>query len=138
MVNIFTQNDYVIFVALEINEQGEFVPSSAVMNNLLSPWNMGVTCDASQVVISQEAVDLLKKIPRGRDGLGDISVFKSNRGVAFGWLGSPIHVMNPNEDLVTCRDTDFSLVETSEEGHKLHEKIEAVIKGKIQSLDRKD
>lgn len=60
--------------------------------------NIGCVCDASQVEISKEAFDLLLTIPRGRDSLGDIDVFKANDGmVIFAWLGGYLKVLDPKK-----------------------------------------
>ena len=39
--------------------------------------NLGCVIDAASVEIQKEALDLLLKIPKGRDGLGDFDVLKT-------------------------------------------------------------
>lgn len=71
--------------------------------------NIGCVCDASKVQISKEALELLKKIPRGRDGLGEIDVFGSGDKKIFGWMGGFLRVFKPSE-IETSRDYDPSIL----------------------------
>lgn len=72
--------------------------------------NLGCVCDASKVKISKEALEALKTIPKGNDGLGEIDVFKDNSGrVIFGWLGGYLKAFKP-ENAETSRDYNPSLL----------------------------
>jgi hypothetical protein len=48
---------------------------------------LGCICDASKVKISKEALDVLKTIPKGHDGLGEIDTYQSGDKILFMWLG---------------------------------------------------
>ena len=75
--------------------------------------NIGCVLNAASAEISQEALDVLKSIPRGRDGLGDIDVFKADDGrVIIGWLGGYKKVVT--KDSETSRDYNPSLLQATE------------------------
>lgn len=76
--------------------------------------SLGCVCDADKVKISKEALEALKKIPQGNDGLGEIDVFKSGDKTIFGWLGGYIKAFNPN-NIETSRDYDPNLLKSSED-----------------------
>jgi hypothetical protein len=46
--------------------------------------------------ISKEALDLLEKIERSHDDIGDVDWFDSVHGKCFAWLGSPKRFVNPD------------------------------------------
>lgn len=76
--------------------------------------NLGCICDASKVQISHDALDALRKIRKGKDGLGEIEVFYGTDTVIFGWLGGYLKAFKP-EEIETSRDYDPSLL-TSVDG----------------------
>jgi hypothetical protein len=76
--------------------------------------NLGCVCDASKVKISKEALDALKTIPKGHDGLGEIDVFKSGDMIVFSWLGGYLKAFKPNE-IETSRDYNPNLLTHSED-----------------------
>lgn len=76
--------------------------------------NLGCVCDASKIKISKEALELLKTISRGHDGLGDIDVFKAGDKVIFGWLGGYLKAFKPNQ-IEASRDYNPKLLSASEE-----------------------
>jgi len=55
--------------------------------------------------VSEEAIELLKKIPIGRDSIGDVDWFESSaQGDVFGWLGGPKTIKGPDlKELETAR-----------------------------------
>lgn len=70
------------------------------------PGNMGyVVSDIGYVAISKEAHKALSEVKRGRDCIGDLSVFKLGNGLhAFATFGGQCAIFDKNE-AVTCRDT---------------------------------
>lgn len=87
--------------------------------------NLGCVLDASKVLISPEALELLKKIPKGHDGLGEIDVFPSGDKVIFGWLGGYMKAFLP-EEIETSREYDPSLLKATEGVETPKEFIEMV------------
>jgi hypothetical protein len=76
--------------------------------------NIGCVVDGSMIEISPDALEVLKQIPRGHDGLGDIDCFGSNDGkVVFGWLGGYMKAFSPNE-IETSRDYNPGLLTATE------------------------
>ena len=75
--------------------------------------NLGCVVDASQVEISKDALDLLKTIPRGHDGLGEIESFKAGDKNVFGWLGGYMKAFRP-ADIETSRDYNPSILTATE------------------------
>lgn len=60
-----------------------------MLNDPTAAGQMGFICDASQVQMSQEALDLLSKIPLSRDCIGDIMAYPAGKKFILGWLGGP-------------------------------------------------
>lgn len=87
--------------------------------------NLGCVCDASKVQISKEALDALKSIPRGHDGLGEIDIFQSGDKVIFGWLGGYLKAFKP-ENIETSIDYNPSLLKHSDDVEIPKEFIEFV------------
>ena len=52
---------------------------------------------ARNVGISAEALELLRKVRRGHDDLGDIDWFRTGTKAAFCWLGGPYRIVDPNK-----------------------------------------
>ena len=60
--------------------------------------NIGCVADAANVEFSQDAIDLLKKVKRSSDDIGDVDVFKAGDGVVvFGWLGGYMKAFKPED-----------------------------------------
>lgn len=55
--------------------------------------------DVTHVKFSQEAIELLKKIPIGTDPIGDVTVYKAGNMVLFGFSGVPLRVMGKNRPI---------------------------------------
>lgn len=85
-----------------------------------TPGNLGqVVCKTREHLgVSSEALELLRTIKPGRDGLGEVMWFKTNDGHhAFGWLGGCYLALDVT-DIVTSRDyvvpeSDFVLIENT-------------------------
>jgi len=65
--------------------------------------------------VSREALELMRKIKRGRDGVGDIDWFKMNDGsCSFSWWGWLYRVMTPTDSVsargFTIRDRDCVII----------------------------
>ena len=72
--------------------------------------NLGVVCDSKGVEISEEALELLNRVDRGHDSLGEVDVFKANDGViVFSWLGGYKKAFRP-EEIEGSRDTNMGLL----------------------------
>jgi len=75
--------------------------------------NLGCVLEAQGIDISPEALELLKSIPRGRDGLGEVDVFQAGDKIIFGWLGGYMKAILP-EQCETSRDYNPSLLNSTE------------------------
>lgn len=65
--------------------------AEGLLNDPTKPGQLGFVCDAAFVDISPEALELLKKVPKSGDDIGDVDVFNTNDGkVIFSWLGGPL------------------------------------------------
>ncbi len=96
------------FIGIQSNENSDALIAKPGNGNL------GCVCDASKVKISQEALDVLKTIPRGRDGLGEIDVFKSGDMITIGWIGGYLKAFKPS-DIETSRDYDPNLLSADDD-----------------------
>ncbi len=72
-----------------VNDKGNI---GSVISN--TPKNLG---------ISEEALELMQKVKRGSDGIGDIDWFKTNKHeYVFSWIGGLYRILDPS-DSVTAR-----------------------------------
>ena len=72
--------------------------------------NLGCVCDASKVKISQDAIELLKTVPKGIDDIGDIDVFKADDNrIIISWFGGYLKVIDPKSS-VAARNTNIYLL----------------------------
>ena len=72
--------------------------AEGLINDPTQPGQLGFVVDADQVEIQPEALELLKKVKRSGDDIGDVDVFSADGGkVVFAWLGGPMRAMDPNE-----------------------------------------
>ena len=89
------------------------VSAEGLLNNPTQKGQLGFVLDASFVDISPEALELLKKIPKSGDCIGDVDVFKAADGmVVFCWLGGPLAMINPSS-AEGSRSYDASLLKAS-------------------------
>lgn len=99
---VFTHKNY-IGISSDLEAEG-------LVNNPANPGELGFVVDAEFVDIQPEALELLKKIPKSRDAIGDIDVFKaSDDKVIFSWMGGPLNAFNIDE-AEGSRDYDPSLL----------------------------
>jgi hypothetical protein len=70
-----------------------------VVTNLDKPGNLGqvIMDTARNLGVSAEALELLKKVRRGHDDLGDIDWFRAGDSAAFGWLGGIYRIADPEQ-----------------------------------------
>ena len=72
--------------------------------------NLGCVIDAASVEIQKEALDLLLKIRKGHDDLGDFDVFQADdKKIIISWLGGYLKVFIPNKT-ETSRDYNPKLL----------------------------
>jgi hypothetical protein len=103
--------------------------AKGLLNDPIKPSQLGFVLDASFVDISSEALELLKKIPRSSDDVGEIDVYKNSSGrIIFSWLGGPLKMCKP-ENITSSNSYDPELLKSSQKEVKIDEKfIEAVDK----------
>jgi len=73
------------------------VGAEGLLNKPKDPGQLGFVVDAEYVDIQPEALELLKKIPKSCDDIGDVDVFKSENGIVFSWLGGPRTALKPDK-----------------------------------------
>ena len=70
--------------------------AEGLFNDPESGGQLGFVVDAAFCDISPEAIDILKKIPKSHDDIGDVDVFKAEDGrVIFAWIGGPQSGIDP-------------------------------------------
>jgi len=71
------------------------------VNDPTQPGTLGPVVALDQLEITQEALDLLKTIPKREDSVGDVMAWSTSAdaslppAIVFGWLGGPLHMLNP-------------------------------------------
>lgn len=71
------------FIGIESSFEAE-----GLLNDPSQQNQLGFVVDADFCDIQPEALELLKKIPKSQDDIGDVDVFKAEDGkVIFSWLG---------------------------------------------------
>jgi hypothetical protein len=63
--------------------------AEGLLNDPTKPGQLGFVCDASKVRVSQEALDLICKVPKSRDAIGDVMAYSAGEKFIFGWMGGP-------------------------------------------------
>lgn len=84
--------------------------AEGLLNKPQTPGQMGFVVKAEFVEMPQEALDLLKKVKKSRDCIGDVDVFDSSQGVIFSWMGGQARVICIEEDKAS-RDFNPDLLE---------------------------
>jgi len=88
--------------------------AEGLLNDPTQPGQLGFVVDADQVEIQPEALELLKKVKRSGDDIGDVDVFSADGGkVIFAWLGGPMRAMDHNE-VEGSSSYDASLLKATE------------------------
>ncbi len=77
--------------------------------------NFGCVVDADKAEISTEALELLKKVKRGRSSLGDIDVFQADdKMIILGWIGGYLNAFKPS-DVEGSREYKPELLKATED-----------------------
>ena len=72
--------------------------SPALLNNPLSPSQLYVL-NADECQFNQEALDILSKVKRGNNDIGDIDLFKTDEGKKIiSWLGGPLALISSQSE----------------------------------------
>lgn len=103
-VEVFAYKNFVIFAPSTPEEGKQWWPTT-------DDGRMGcVVGDSKKALrISQEALDLLNRIPAGRDCIGDIDWFKcDNNQYAFSWFGGIYRVID-TRDMGVCGARDYRI-----------------------------
>lgn len=69
---------------------------TVTINDPTSAGQLGVIVDGSEVILTQAAFDVLKKIKTSRDAIGDIMVWKAGQRTCVGWLGGRLGSISPD------------------------------------------
>lgn len=73
--------------------------AEGLLNDPSKPGQLGFVVDADFCDIQPEAIELLKKIPKSGDDIGDVDVFKAGEKVIFAWLGPMLRVLDLNREI---------------------------------------
>ena len=84
--------------------------SIGLLNKPGEPGQLGFVMDAKEVFFSLEAIELLKKVKRSRDAIGDVDVFQSDSRVVFAFLGGPLCMYDATQ-IEGSRSHDAGLLE---------------------------
>lgn len=81
------------------------------INDPTQPGQLGCIVDLKYVVISREALDVLKKVKKSHDAIGDVMCWQCDDGMqCFGWMGGMKYLLHTNAD--ADRDYNPSLLES--------------------------
>lgn len=85
-------------LVLELRVDKSIPNEVKVVMNQDKPGNLGqVIMDTTRNLgVSADALELLKKVRRGHYDIGDIDWFRAGDSAAFGWLGSPYRIVDPD------------------------------------------
>lgn len=110
MKEIYTK--VTLYKDIIVVEHQKNVSDEIVVTPYDRPGNMGyVVSDIGHVAISKEAHQALSEVKRGRDCIGDLSVFPLSNGLyAFATFGGQCAIFDKNE-AETCRDTKVPPIE---------------------------
>jgi hypothetical protein len=101
------------------------VKAEGLLNNPSQPGQLGFVVDANSVDIQPEALELLNKIKKGHDSLGDIDVFSAGDKVVFSWLGGPLSLIDP-KSATGSRDYNTSTLKSNSSVKPTEDFIKAV------------
>lgn len=67
-----------------------------LLNDPTAPGQLGFVLDAKEVEASEEALEVLRKVKRSGDDIGEVDVYRQDNGkVILSWLGGPRRPINP-------------------------------------------
>lgn len=99
--------------------------TDAMINDPTQPGQMGFIVDANKCQITQGAIDVLKKVKKSRDAIGDVMCWQAGDKVCFGWMGGPLYLAH-SDDIEADRDYDPSLLIACEDFEIEQEFIDAI------------
>jgi hypothetical protein len=65
------------------------------VNDPAKPGQLGCIVDGKDIIISAEALALLKQVKKSHDAIGDVMCWKAGEKICFGWLGGPKKLVVP-------------------------------------------
>jgi hypothetical protein len=83
------------------------VKAEGLLNDPMKPGQLGFVLDAAYVDVQPAALELLKKVKKSGDDIGEIDVYKSPDKTYFCWLGGPLKVSDP------CKITGSNVYDAS-------------------------
>jgi hypothetical protein len=90
------------------------VTAEGLLNKPLDKGQLGFVIDITFVDISPEALNLLKKVKRSMDDIGDIDIIKSRDVVNLLWLGGPLKMFQPETVTGSSRYDATLITETKD------------------------
>jgi hypothetical protein len=88
--------------------------AEGLLNKPDQPGQLGFVVDAAFVDISPEALEILKKIPRSGDDIGEVDVFGDDKGkVIFCWLGGNMKVFSLSDKVDGSSTYDATLLKAN-------------------------
>lgn len=88
--------------------------------------NLGCVVESKFVRCTKEALELLQKVKRGRDAIGDVMIFGEPKKFTVGWLGGPWTMIDP-EEAESDRDYNPSLLSTNIEEMEAPEEFKKAV-----------
>jgi len=80
-------------------EEGEMLKreqlSDALINNPLESGQLGFVMELDKCRFNHEAIEVLKKVSKSNDDLGEVDIFSSVDGPTIGWLGGVLTLIGP-------------------------------------------
>lgn len=73
--------------------------AEGLLNDPSKPGQLGFVVDADFCDFQPEAIELLKKVPKSRDDIGDVDVFKAGEKVIFAWLGHSHKILDLDREI---------------------------------------
>ena len=73
--------------------------AEGLINNPAGDGQLGFVVDAAFVDIHPDALEILKKIPKSHDDIGDVDVFRAGPHIVFAWLGGNLKVLDLKQDI---------------------------------------
>lgn len=86
--------------------------AKGLLNNPLALGQCGFVVDAKYVDVSPEALELLKKLPKSGDCIGDFDIHSciGDVPVVVSWLGGSLKMLDLKQDISGSRNYDPSLL----------------------------
>jgi hypothetical protein len=89
--------------------------ADGLLNDPSKPGQMGFVVDAAHEDIHPDALEVLKKVNKSADDIGDVDVFKTDDGrVIFAWMGGPLAIIRSDSGQTGSNSYDPSLLTANE------------------------